>query len=82
MVSSSACFTEAHGPGRFRDRACCHGGLISRLPALISLESSAVHKAMVRPFAARATKAVGPADLEWHGVPWPEWNLCTPVRRP
>jgi hypothetical protein len=49
--------------GCFHDRACCHGRLVSALPALIALESSAVHKAMERRFAAQATKAVGPADL-------------------
>ncbi len=36
---------------------------LTALPALIALESSAVHKSMESPFAARATKAFGPADL-------------------
>ena len=33
------------------------------LPALVTLESSAVHEAIERPTAARALKAVRPADL-------------------
>jgi hypothetical protein len=63
MVSGSYCFAEAHGLGCFHDRACCYGRLVTASPALIAPEPASVHKAMERPFAARATKAMGPTHL-------------------
>ena len=45
------------------DRACSHGGLVAALTTLIALDPSAVLQAMDSTVAARATKAVGPADL-------------------
>ena len=40
-----------------------HCGLVPAWPARVTLESSAVPEAIERPIAARALKALGPADL-------------------